>query len=263
MSTLNSKLCRGTVGHRRYRPRKHALRYRVFSLLLDLDELQVVDQKCKLLSVNRPGVISWWERDHGLGNAEGLKRDILHLINQNGCDAEAGHIAMLCFPRVFGYVFNPITVYFCRNASGHLETMVYEVNNTFGGRHFYIVRAGAPVDGVHYHVAEKAFHVSPFNKVEGDYAFRVAANADRLAVGVSLKVNDEPVLNAHHSAKPEPLGDGALAAALSRIPLMTFKVIVGIHFEALRLWLKGMRTTRQRSPVAPVIAPHQESGSQS
>ena len=255
---LNSRLCRGTVVHRRYRPQRHALSYRVFSLLLDLDELQLIDRRCKLLAVNRPGVISWWERDHGLGNPEGLYRDIQDIISQSGCGAEARHITMLCFPRVFGYVFNPITVYFCRNAAGILQTMVYEVNNTFGDRRFYVVRAGEPVAGIHYHTTEKTLYVSPFNNVEGDYAFRVAASTAHLAVGVSLKVTHKPVLNAYHAAKLEPLSDHTLAAALGTMPLMTFKVIAGIHFEAMRLWLKGLRIKpRPRSKAADFTA-HQK-----
>ena len=244
MSKLNSKLCLGAVGHRRYHPRQHALSYRVFSLLLDLDELEEIDQSCRLFSVNRTGFMSWWERDHGLGNETGLKQDIENMVRQSGQKLQPTTITMLCFPRMLGYVFNPLTVYFCRDACGDLQTMVYEVSNTFGGRHFYVVPAGESVNGTYFHSAKKAFHVSPFNKVEGNYTFRVANGESLITIGVSLKVDGKPLLNAYQSAKPQPLTDRALMAALCTMPLMTIKVIAGIHFEAVRLWLKGLRTTR-------------------
>jgi DUF1365 family protein len=248
MKKLNSKLCLGTVGHRRYRPCQHTLSYSVFSLLLDLGELDTVDQTSRLLSVNRSGIMSWWERDHGLGNATGLKQDIENMVQQSGQNFQPTSITMLCFPRVLGYVFNPLTVYFCRDESGDLKTMVYEVNNTFGGRHFYIVHAGEAANGTYFHAAKKAFYVSPFNRVEGDYTFRVASGENLITIGVSLKVDGKPLLNAYQSARPEPLTDRALIAALYTMPLMTIKVIAGIHFEALRLWLKGLRITRRPQP---------------
>ena len=263
MSRLMSKLCLGTVGHRRYRPKRHALSYRVFSLVLDLDELQAVNYSLRLLSIDRPGIISWWQRDHGLGNPDSLKRDIVDMVRQSS-QAGPNSIIMLCFPRVLGYAFNPLTTYFCRDASGDLRTVVYEVANTFGGRHFYVVAAGERSNGTYFHTARKAFYVSPFNNVEGDYAFRVAEDGERLAIGVSLKVNDEPLLTAHHVAWPKPLTDRALFAALCRMPLMTLKVIAGIHFEALRLWLKGLRTTRRPKPsAAPSNLTQTQAGPQS
>ncbi len=249
MSDLQSRLCLGTVGHRRYSPKRHALSYRVFSLLLDLDELEAIDSAVTLLSIDHPGIISWWQRDHGLGSPDSLKRDIADMVRQSG-QAAPDSITMLCFPRVLGYAFNPLTTYFCRDANGDLRTMVYEVANTFGGRHFYVVAAGERSNGTYFHTARKAFYVSPFNDVEGDYAFRVADDGERLAIGVSLKVNDKPLLTAHHAVWPNPLTDHALFAALCRMPLMTFKVIAGIHIEAMRLWLKGLRTTRRPQPSA-------------
>ncbi len=253
MNRLKSKLCLGTVGHRRYRPRQHVLSYNVFSLLLDLDELEAVDRTSRLLSINRLGIMSWRERDHGLGNETGLKQDIKDMVRQSGQKLQPTNISILCFPRVLGYVFNPLTTYFCRDAFGNLQTMVYEVNNTFGGRHFYVVHAGEAVNGTYFHAAQKAFHVSPFNKVEGNYTFRVSGDEDLITIGVNLKVDGKPLLNAYHAAWPEQLTSRALIGALCTMPLMTVKVIAGIHFEALRLWLKGLRITRRPEP--PTISP--------
>ncbi len=255
MSGLSSKLCIGTVTHRRCRPVRHALRYRVFSLLLDLDELESVDRKAKLLRINRRGIVSWWERDHGLGKENGLKNDIKQMVCSALGDADIRRVVVLCFPRLLGYVFNPLTVYFCRDSSDKLLAMVYEVNNTFGGRHFYVVPAGQPESGVYFHAARKAFYVSPFNEVAGDYTFHVQASDEKMVVGVNLKTEDRPLLTANLIGRIEPLNDTSLVAALVRTPLLTFKVIAGIHFEALKLWLKGLRLTRRPSSAAHTAAP--------
>ena len=169
-------------------------------------------------------------------------------------DVDVSRVTILCFPRLFGYVFNPISVYFCRDASDTLRTMVYEVNNTFGDRHFYVVPAGEARDGVYFHTAEKALYVSPFNEVTGDYTFRVLASADRIVVGVNLKTDGRPLLTAHLAGRIGPLGDRSLVAALTRVPLLTFKVIGGIHFEALKLWMKGLAITRRPRPESHVTA---------
>lgn len=264
MSGLSSRLCLGTVGHRRFAPRRHELSYRVFSLLLDLDELDSIPNECRLLSINRPGIVSWWERDHGLGSPAGLRRDIETMVRQSGLGPPPARISMLCFPRVLGYAFNPLTAYFCRDGDGLLQTMVYEVNNTFGGRHFYVIAAGRKHNGTYFHAAKKAFYVSPFNDIEGDYTFRVSDTGGPVTIGVSLKVDGAPLLTAHHTANPVPLSNRALTAALARTPLMTFKVIAGIHFEALRLWLKGVRTTRRPPrPATPSSYTQSHTGSQS
>lgn len=248
MKIFNSKLCHGLVHHRRYRPRQHALSYRVFSVLLDLDESDAVDRSLRMFAVNRPGLVTWWERDHGLGNETGLKQDMANMVRECGLP-QPQFISIFCFPRVLGYVFNPLSVYLCRNSRGDLDTMVYEVNNTFGGRHFYIVPAGKPANGTFAHTAKKAFYVSPFNSVEGDYAFRVAEDDDQIAIGVNLKVDGRPLLNAYQTASKVPLSDRALAAALWTTPFMTLKVTVGIHLEAMKLWLKGLRITRRPDPA--------------
>ena len=244
MSRYSSRLCIGTVTHRRCRPVRHALRYRVFSLLLDLDELDRVNRATKLLKINSRGFVSWRERDHGHGRASGLKEDIQEMVRRALGDADVSRVVVLCFPRVFGYVFNPLTVYFCRDSSDKLQAMVYEVNNTFGGRHFYVVPAGDPESGVHFHGARKAFYVSPFNDVAGEYTFHVQALDEKMVVGVNLKTDGKPLLTANIIGRVQPLCNRTLAAALLRTPLLTFKVIAGIHFEALRLWMKGLRLTR-------------------
>ncbi|MEM7426044.1 MAG: DUF1365 domain-containing protein [Pseudomonadota bacterium] len=238
MSLQNSRLCWGTVVHRRYRPKHHELRYKVFSLLLDLDELTAADASLRLFSVNRSNLVSFRERDHGEGSAAGLKADILQRAARQG--AEVSQVLMLCYPRVFGYAFNPLTVYYCYGTCGRMTAIVYQVNNTFGGRQFYTLSVTAD-DRAVAQACDKKMYVSPFNAVEGGYEFHVSPPGETLAVGVNLRVDGRPVLKAYHTASTEPLTDASLARALAAMPLMTFKVIAAIHFEALKLWLKGLR----------------------
>ncbi len=240
MNTLQSRLCDSRVVHRRYRPRRHQLQYRVYSLLIDLDELDALDQKLRLLSVNRLNLFSVLERDHGSGQSSGLKAWLLDTITGAGCQREVSQVMMLCFPRVLGYVFNPLTVYYCLDSDGDVQVIVYEVNNTFGGRHLYVIPTEQPGAEVICQTAGKQLYVSPFNDVAGQYAFRVTAPGDTLTVGVSLRVGGAPVLNALQTARTELLCDRTLWRAFYRMPFVTLKIIAGIHLEAAILWLKGL-----------------------
>ena len=253
MTVLNSRLCWGTVVHRRYRPKTHELRYRVFSLLVDLDELDTIDRASRILSVNRPNLISLRECDHGGGGKTGLKSFISAKVHEVGAAAE--RVTMLCYPRVLGYAFNPLTVYYCYSATEKLSAIVYEVNNTFGDRQFYVLK----VDEADKPVAQscdKEMYVSPFNTVDGRYEFHVAPPGERLAVGVNLRVGGKALLKAYHTASTEPLTPAGLLRAVLSMPLMTFKVVAGIHYEALRLWLKGPRVPpRPRSHALKSAGP--------
>ncbi len=248
MSELRSRLCTGEVVHRRYRPKRHQLRYKVLSVLVDLDELPAIERSCRLLSVNRFNLFSLHERDHGDGDARPLKSWVMAKVAAAGHTADIDKVLMLCFPRLLGYVFNPLTVYYCLDAGGEIAVMVYEVNNTFGGRHCYIVPVRQRPGGVIRQSADKQFYVSPFNEVAGQYGFAVTAPGERLTVGVSLRVDGAPLMNAYQTATTAPLTDAGLVRAFLRMPLMTFKVIAGIHFEAARLWLKGLRIVKRPRP---------------
>jgi DUF1365 family protein len=163
----------------------------------------------------------------------------------------AARIAILCYPRILGYAFNPLTTYFVHDRSGRLRLMIYEVNNTFGERHTYVLPVdGTGADGTVAQETRKVFYVSPFNQVEGRYGFRVTPPADTVALGVSLKTAEGPLLKAHFRGDRRPLTDKTLLAATARMPLMTLKVMAGIHIEAARLWLKGLRIVRRPKPPA-------------
>ena len=190
------------------------------------------------------------EKDHGDASPRNLKDWVIDKVAETGCQVDVSNVLMLTFPRVLGYVFNPLTVYYCLNSSGEITVMVYEVNNTFGERHCYVVPVRKQQSGVIFQSADKQFYVSPFNEVTGRYGFRVSPPDETLAVGVSLRVDGKPLMNAYQTATTSTISDRNLLAAFCRMPLVTVKVIAGIHLEAAALWLKGLRVVKRPRPAA-------------
>jgi DUF1365 family protein len=231
-----SALYRGEVMHRRLRPRAHRLRYRLFSLYLDLGELDGLSIRLRLLARNRFAPLAFYDRDHLAGTDEPLRAQIARMLAHAGIAWDGGAIRVLTMPRLLGFVFNPLSVWFCHRHDGGLAGVVYEVNNTFGERHCYALPAAG--EGAVRQDCAKAFHVSPFLPMALDYAFRVAPPGERLALGITASDCDGPVLTAVHTARRRALSDAQLARALVAYPLLTLKVVAGILWEAARLWAK-------------------------
>jgi hypothetical protein len=253
MNERQSALYFGDVMHQRVRPRRHRLCYRVFFLFADLDELDDLDRRLSVFSYNRFNLFGFCDKDHGPGDGRPLRGWVEGHLAEAGIDLGGGAIRLLCFPRVLGYVFNPLTVYFCYRPSGHLAAILYEVNNTFGERHTYLVPVEAEAAGALSHSCDKQFYVSPFNAVEGGYSFRVELPAEAVTVVINQSDAEGPLLHAALRAKRVPLTQRSLLTAFVRYPLLTLKVIGGIHWEALRLWGKGLRLVdRPRPPARPV-----------
>ena len=257
MSFLDSAaLYSGDVVHTRLRPSAHKLRYRVFSLLLDLDRLAETSGRVRLFSHNRFNLFSVHDRDHGNGSATPLAEQIRDVLLWAGMEDAGVRIEMLCYPRVLGYVFNPLTVYFCYGADGALAAVVYEVNNTFGERATYVVAAGENQVGVHAHSCLKAMYVSPFTPKQARYSFHVRPSGAELVVGVAVQDNNGPLLKTHFKGQRAMMSDWRLMRAAIGTPLLTFKVIAAIHYEALKLFLKGVPVVRRhRSPRYALHAP--------
>ncbi len=230
-----ASIYRGTVTHQRLRPVSHRLSYEVAALLVDVD---AVPKHLWFLSHNRFNLFSIHDRDHGEGKA--ISAFVWDLVRGKAGTEDVKHIFMLCYPRLLGFVFNPLSTFFCVDAEGRTRLMIYEVHNTFGGRHTYVTDA-IEIDQPNYFQTEKTFYVSPFNKIEGHYGLRASPPTDRVSVGVALTTPDGPTLNAYFSAKREELNDRNLLAIFFSYPLMTLKVVAAIHFEALKLWLKGLK----------------------
>jgi DUF1365 family protein len=243
----------GYVMHRRLRPRRHHLRYRIFSLLLDLDELPALDKRLRLFSRERFNLFSFREADYGFSPGQPLKAQIEALATQAGFAPDGGPVRVLTIPRILGYAFNPISVFFCHRRDGALEAVVCEVNNTFGERHAYVMGGpAAPGEPVRSACA-KRFYVSPFMSMDMTYDFRIDPDPAGLVVGVRGSDGDGALIMAVHATKRVELSDGALLRALASHPLMMLKVIGGIHWEALKLWWKGVKLVeRPKAPDIPV-----------
>jgi len=250
--TLSSALYAGEVVHSRLRPKPHNLRYRVFSLLLDLDELELLGRRLRLFGHNRRAVFSFHDSDHGSGERNGLKDWVRVRLEEAGLWSPGMRIAVLCYPRVFGYVFNPLTVYFCSTAEGDLRAVLYEVSNTFHERHTYVIPAGTGRDGQFRHECAKEMYVSPFLPMDCRYRFRIAPPSDRVLIAINESDGDGPLLHASFSGRRRPLTDRTLFRALAAYPLMTLKIMGAIHFEALLLWLKGIAVHRHRAATDPI-----------
>ncbi|MDP1519726.1 DUF1365 domain-containing protein [Porticoccus litoralis] len=245
--SLNSSVYRGHVLHHRWQPRRHRFVYRVFSLLIDLDELPTLQQRLRWLSINRFNLFSFYEKDHGAGTP-GLKNHIYQLLKTRGYPEACGKIQLLCYPRILGYVFNPLSVYFCFDKQQQLRVIIYEVTNTFGQRHCYLLSVEASSkDSWVRQQSDKQMYVSPFMPMDSHYRFRILPpDGERLAVCIYQEQsapNDREAhkLFASFNGTHHPLTNRSLLALFIRYPLMTLKVIGGIHWEALRLWMKGLK----------------------
>jgi DUF1365 family protein len=260
VNDLVSGLYPGVVTHARLRPRAHRLRYRIFMLLLDLDELPVLDRSLRLFGLDRLALTGFSEGDHLDGSGGTLKAQVETHLARAGIVA-GGPIRLLCMPRILGGAFNPLSVYFCHRPDGRLRAILYEVNNTFGERHSYLI----PVEGEGRTVRQgvrKAFYVSPFMDMDLVYAFRIVPPGETVSVAIEVADDQGPLLVAAFSGARQPLTDASLWRAWLGHPWMTLGVLAAIHWEALKIWLKGERIRpRPRRPERPVtVAPAVRAG---
>jgi DUF1365 family protein len=232
--------------HRRLTPRQHRFRYRVFAMLIDLAELPRLNKDLKLFAWNRWGLFSFFDKDHGDGRPLQVWLDAV--LADAGIRAP-GARQVLCYPRLWGYVFNPLSVWFCHDETGALKAMIYEVHNTYDERHAYVLpvpEESGTADPIR-HSCLKDFYVSPFLSRDCRYRFRIRPPAEKVAVTIQQEEAGAPILNAAFAGTRRALTDGALLLMLLRYPLMTLKIAFAINFEAVRLMLKGVR----RHPHAP------------
>ncbi|MBV8501930.1 MAG: DUF1365 family protein [Paucibacter sp.] len=248
-----SALFVGRVMHQRLRPRRHRLAYRVFSLLVDIEELAGLDRRLRLFSVGRFNLFGFDPRDYGDGSGADLRGQIEAQLREAQLPT-GGKILLLTMPRLMGHVFNPLSVWFCHapGPDGLLQAIVYEVSNTFGERHRYLIPVADSEASIVDQRCDKQLHVSPFNSMAQRYHFRVVPPGESVSVGVSVHDDEGAVLNARLDGRREPLSDAALLRLFFTHPLLTLKVVVAIHWEALRLWLK--RVPLQARHPAPTRA---------
>jgi DUF1365 family protein len=238
-----SALYDGVVVHIRHAPRSHRLRYQMLQILFDLDELPDLDRRLRLFAFNRLGLLSFNERDHLAGAGEPLRVQVEALLAAAGLEA-GGAIRILCMPRVLGYVFNPLSLFYCHRPTGELAAVILEVHNTFGERHCYVLEAGAgPLVRSRW---RKTFFVSPFLGQDMVYDARISAPAEQVTtLIVGRQLGGAPLITASFTGRRRDLTDQTLAATFLRHPLATLKVIAAIHWEAVKLFAKGVRLHRQ------------------
>jgi uncharacterized protein len=255
MTHWASALYPGIVAHRRTSPVVHKLRYRIFQMLFDLDEIPALDRSLRLVSQNRFNLIGFHDRDHLAGAAAPLRQQVEGHLADAGIDIGGGAIRVLCMPRLLGMVFNPISVYFCHHPDGTLAAMLYEVNNTFGQRHCYLLPVEA-TNGAIVQECPKLFFVSPFFGLDMTYRFQVTPPGDTVSVAIRGTTGAETMITTSFTGTRQLLSDRTLARAFLLHPLLALKVLAGIHWEALRLWRKGVRLQPRPPMPADAVSVH-------
>lgn len=244
-----SAIYTGQVFHQRWAPRAHRLRYRLFYCLLDLDELPALDAITRWFGYNRRAWFSFHDADHGAGDGTPFHDWLSTALTAAGLVQPRWHFRVLCMPRMLGYVFNPISVVWCRGDDDRLRAMVYEVNNTFGERIAYVIPVEHERDVLHQR-CDKALYVSPFFPVSGHYEFRVQQPGSRLEIVIDYHDEGVHQMRAAVTAQRRAFDAASFASLAWRQPLATVAVIVGIHYEALRLWLKRVPVIRHIAAAA-------------
>lgn len=248
---MYSRIYTGKVFHKRFKPKIHNLNYSVFSFLISLNEIDELDQNLKLFSYNKFNIFSFWDKDYGEKKDCNLNSYIKKILKKSGIDIQGGRIMLLCYPRLWGYVFNPLNVYYCYNNYNNIVAIIYEVSNTFKQSHSYIIKNNH-INKKDYLIAQsckKRFFVSPFMEMSTKYNFEIKPPGKSISVLITQKDDEGILLKAKFLGKSKKLNDLTLFYLLIKYPFMTLKVIMGIHWEALKLWCKGLNLVKR--PPAP------------
>jgi DUF1365 family protein len=239
--------------HQRLRPRPHKFEYRGYWFVFDIDEIDAIARRLRLFSRNKFNLFSFHDLDYGDRTRASLRGQIEQHLAEAGFAPDGGAIRLLTLPRVFGYVFNPLSVFFIHSLDGGLRAILWEVSNTFGGRHSYFIPVIDPDASAIRQSCAKKMHVSPFLEMDMSYSFRVSPPADRTIVSIVGADSAGALLVATMNGERRELCDTALLRTFARTPFMTLKVISAIHWEAFRLWVKGVGLRSQPTlPETPV-----------
>ena len=232
---MNSCIYNGVVTHTRFKPVKHFLKYKTFSFYIDLDELKKLDNNNPIFSYNRFNIFSFYDKDHGDRDGKPLKVWVLDNLKKFNINENINKIKLLCYPRIFGYVFNPLSVFYCYE-DNLLKAVFYEVKNTFNEQHTYIFKVK---DNKIEQKCKKKFYVSPFMDMDTYYNFKLLNPSEKLSVSIKQTDKEDVVLTAVQTGTRKEFTFKQLIINFFRYPLMSIKIISAIHFEALLLWKKG------------------------
>ncbi len=243
---MNSCIYNGFVTHQRFKPIKHSLKYKTFSLLIDLDEVESLDRNISIFSFNKFNIFSFYTKDHGERNGSSIKEWVLKNIKKFNISNNINKIKLLCYPRIFGYVFNPLSIFYCYE-NNNLKAIFYEVKNTFNEQHTYIfkIKNDKNID----QKCKKKFYVSPFIDMETYYNFRLSNPKEKLSVYIKQTDNKETILTATQTGDRKEFSFKQLMVNFFKYPLMTLKIIGSIHYEALLLWKKGAIYRKRKNKI--------------
>ena len=233
---MNSCIYNGVVTHTRFKPVKHFLKYKTFSFYLDLDEIEELHKNNPIFSYNKFNIFSFYDKDHGDRDGKPLKTWVLDNLKKFNINENINNIKLLCYPRIFGYVFNPLSIFYCYEEN-LLKAIFYEVKNTFNEQHTYIfkIRDNKEIS----QKCKKKFYVSPFMDMETYYNFKLFNPSEKLSVFIKQTDTTGTILTATQTGEKKEFSSKQLIKNFFKYPLMTIKIIGSIHYEALLLWKKG------------------------
>ena len=244
----NSFIYTGNVVHKRFKPKIHFFKYKVFSLLIDLSEIHLLDKDLKIFSYNKFNIISFYDKDHGPRDGSSVKNWVIDNLKKNNIDTNDIQIKLLCYPRIFGYVFDPLSVFYVYDKNLNLISILYEVKNTFGEQHTYVFKSDINNNLVQ-HMCKKKFHVSPFIEMDCVYFFRLLKPGNKISVIIDQNDKEGKILYASQDGIKSEITNSNLTKSYLKHPLMTFKIILAIHFEAFKLWSKGIKFIKKKFKI--------------
>ena len=244
----NSCIYIGSVIHKRFKPKKHFFKYNVFSLFLDLDEINELDEKISFFSYNKFNILSFFDKDHGYRDGSSIKDWLIPILNKKNISTKNIKIKILCYPRIFGYVFNPLSIFFIYDTDSNPIAILYEVKNTFGEQHTYVFKIDIKDKQISNN-CKKKFYVSPFMDLESKYFFKVLIPSKRLSVIIDQRDKEGKLLFASQDGERVRINSKNLLISYLKHPLMTLKIISAIHYEALKLWIKGVKLVKKNLKI--------------
>ena len=244
----SSSIYNGHVIHKRFWPKKHFFKYKVFSLLIDLSELYQLEKELTLFSYNKFNVLSFYDIDHGPRDGSSLIDWVKENMTKNNINTDGITIKLLCYPRIWGYVFNPLSVFFVYDKNSNLVSILYEVKNTFNEQHTYIFKLQKSEKLIE-HSCRKKFHVSPFIEMNCTYYFKITKPGEKISVYIDQHDDENKLLVALQEGIKVTLNNKNLIKVFFSHPMMSIKIILAIHFEAFKLWIKGIKFVKKKFKI--------------